>query len=111
MGTVCGDCQMRGEDNDCKKTYSQSGSQIMLKVGNGLQDDGRCKDAVGLMRQQLVVVLEGGFAAQGFDDVAVSLVAPGGAMLHQAQHRLKVAVGRGRLHCSPGLAVADVRVS
>lgn len=39
--------------------------------------------------------LEGGFAAQGLDDVTVSLVAPGGPMLNQAQHSLKVTVGRG----------------
>ena len=54
--------------------------------------------------------LEGGLAAQGLDDIAVSLVAPRGAMLHQAQHCLKVPVGRGRLHSGPGLGVADVGV-
>lgn len=54
--------------------------------------------------------LEGGLAAQGLDDIAVSLVAPGCAMLHQAQHCLKVPIGRCGLHSGPGLGVADVGV-
>ena len=54
--------------------------------------------------------LEGGLAAQGLDDIAVSLVAPGGTVLHQAQHGFKVAIGRRGLHCCPGLGVADVGV-
>lgn len=56
------------------------------------------------------VVLEGGLAAQGLDDVTVGLVPPGGAVLHQAQHSFKVAIGRGGLHRCPGLGVADVGV-
>lgn len=47
-----------------------------------------------VMGELQMCLLEGGFATEGLDDITVSFVAPGGSMLHQAQHRLKVAVGR-----------------
>ena len=62
------------------------------------------------MGARQVCSLEGGLATEGLDDVTVSFVTPGGSMLHQPQHRLKVAVGRSGLHCCPRLGVADVGV-
>ena len=78
----------------------------MLRRG----ERGRGEGEMGV-RSAAWELLEGGLAAQGLDDIAVSLVTPGGPMLNQAQHSFKVAIGRGGLHCCPGLGVADVGVS
>lgn len=60
-----------------------------------------CEQIVEVGSNESENLLESGLAAQSLDDITVSLVTPGGAMLHQAQHCLKMAIGSSRLHCCP----------